>query len=163
MGYYSNAGQNLATQEQIGVAKIVGAAVGIKHILGAKESNPSNVALSKEVGALGEEETRIAENTQKLEQDQKDFAKLNETMTKTENELVSQQERYKKLQEETGMNNPAFEEHWNAAKSSSDKARDMYNRSMDEMRKRAVLLDIQRKSFETRKGLIMRAIEGSGK
>ena len=162
MGYYSNAGQNLATQEQIGVAKIVGAAMGIAHLKGAK--TPTNeVALSKEVGALGEEETKIAEGTQKLEQDQKDFAKLNETMTKTENELAGQQERYKKLQEETGMNNPEFEEHWNAAKSSSDKARDMYNRSMAEMKKRADLLDIQRKNFETRKSLIMKAIEGSGK
>lgn len=162
MGYYSNAGQNLATQEQIGVAKIVGAAMGIAHLKGAKPQT-NEVALSKEVGALGEEETKIAEGTQKLEQDQKDFAKLNETMTKTENELAGQQERYKKLQEETGMNNPAFEEHWNAAKSSSDKARDMYNRSMDEMKKRADLLDIQRKNFETRKSLIMKAIEGSGK
>lgn len=160
MGFYSNAGQNLAAQEQIGVAKIAGAAIGIAHLKGAKQNN---VALSKELGSLGEEEINIAENTQKLEKDKEFLAKQNEALTGTENQLQSQQERYQALQQETGMNNPTFEEQWAAAKSDSDKARNMYNRSMDEMTKRANLLDIQKKNFETRKNLIMKAVEGGNK
>ena len=162
MGFYSNAGQNIASTEITDIAKLGGAVAGLAHVASAVGTK-NNVELANEVKSLGEEEVKITESTNKLEAQRKDLEATNEKLTKTETDLASQKERYSKLQAETGMNNPTFKENWDKATSSAEKARSMYNKSMDQMKKKAELLDMQRKNFETRKKLIYEAVERSGK
>lgn len=162
MGYYSNAGQNIASTEITDIAKLGGAVAGLAHV-SASSGTKTDLALANEVKGLGEDEVKIQKASMDLESQQKELDKVGKSITETEEGLAKQQEQYQQLRKETGLNNEAFEQHWQKSKTATDKAKEMYAKSLEEMRKKAELLDTQKKNFKIRKELIDRALERSGK
>lgn len=161
MGYYSNAGQNIASTEITDIAKIGGAVAGLVHASNVASAK-TDIQLADQVKGLGEEEVKIAETEHDLETQGKELPKQEEKIKSREdqlNQIVGLQQNLK----EKGFQDPEIDRSINELKGQVSEDRQMYDKAMDEMQKKAKILDIQKKNFETRKKLIESAIERSGK
>lgn len=164
MGFYSNAGQNIASTETTNLAKLGGAVAGLVHANATTNANEikNNMALAGQVKDLGAEEKEIIESEASIKQQGQE---LNDKKA----EIQAFQEKRDKLQgsqqrlAKMGFQDQFIDQTINKLNNEIKSDEDMYNKSMAEMEKKAKILDIQKKNFETRKKLIEDAIERSGK
>ena len=161
MGFYSNAGQNIAATEISDIAKIGGAVAGLVHA-SSVANQKNDVALAGQVKQLGEDEQKIVESEAAIEQGNKDLAKQ-------QAEIQGFQDRYDKLKgsqerlAKMGFQDKFIDDTVNKLDSQISRDAEMYDKAMSEMTKKAKMLDIQKKNFEIRKQLIDKALERSRK
>lgn len=159
MGFYSNAGQNIAATEITDIAKIGGAVAGLVHASNVA-STKTDIQLADQVKGLGEEELKIAEAEHTLETQGKELPKKEEAIKGREeklNQIIGLQQNLK----EKGFQDEGIDKSINELKGQVSEDRQMYDKAMDEMTKKAKMLDIQKKNFEIRKHLIDKALERS--
>ena len=142
MGFYSNAGQNIAATEITDIAKTGGAVAGLVHA-SSVANQKNDVVLAGQVKQLGEDEQKIVDSEAAIEQGNKDLAK--------------------QQAEIQGFQDKFIDDTVNKLDSQISKDAEMYDKAMSEMTKKAKMLDIQKKNFEIRKQLIDKALERSRK